>query len=344
MCASSPPAEAASTGSDLLFLPFFRCEQGVFLQFNASLAVSPESDSTAIPWIAYIPCDSSYSLYNTSNVSSVNSSSISAANGTSSASAASASASATSASANGTTSANSTSSTLETLDLIERAQGLGATAVVLYSQTTEVCPAFLLCVFVRAFPRSSGDRKKVVKRETHPFPYDQSCTLNYTVSTNTSSTFLSNSTLASSSNITLPIFTTPTNEIASLLLQQFSNLPASHVYFNSTLLTLSTANLTSVLQSYTSSNASASSLASTLTTPVNYVLARLTPSYASNSSDNGVVATIGRATPSASATGNVGGGNGGTSGAAPRIGGVAGGTAVAVFAGGAIAAGLAVLV
>lgn len=160
----------------------------------------------------------------------------------------------------------------------------------------------------------------------------QSCILNST----------SNSTSASSSNITLPIFTSPTTQIANLLVAQFNNLPSDHVYFNSTLLTLSTANLTSVL----TSAGSVSNLAATLTTPINYILAQLVPSYSTNSSDNGAVGTIGRASPTgsagATASATVGAGAGGSSAAAPRFG--LGGQAVFGVVGGAVLAGLAVLV
>ncbi|GAA5883787.1 hypothetical protein JCM16303_002371 [Sporobolomyces ruberrimus] len=100
-----------------------------------------------------------------------------------------------------------------------------------------------------------------------------------------------NSTANAAFNGTIPIFTSPSRQITNLILSsQFANIDEQHRYFNSTLLTASASNLSSIITS---------GLAGTQ--PTEYLVGRLTASYNKNDSSNGVVATIGRA-PSSTRT------------------------------------------
>ncbi|BGP42111.1 hypothetical protein JCM10449v2_006113 [Rhodotorula kratochvilovae] len=136
----------------------------------------------------------------------------------------------------------------------------------------------------------------------------QSCSLNYTI-------------LGNSTNTSLPIFSTPSRNVANLVISQFQNVAEDHRTFNASLLNAATGNLSAII----GANAGSNLTSFVLSTPSNFILARLVPSYAENDSSNGVVATIGRA-PTKSATGSVapsptdggGSGSGGTSGASPR--------------------------
>lgn len=164
-----------------------------------------------------------------------------------------------------------------------------------------------------------------------------------------------NSTALNGTTSSLPIWTTPTQNIAQTVVNQFkcapssflltlphlryahreldatlrSNIPSENRYFNASLLNAATGNLTSLIEANQDANASTLRLSSASF----FVLARLTPSYDPTDSNNGVVATIGRAPSSvpsqtASATGSVaapsstggagGEGNGGGSSAAGR--------------------------
>ncbi|GAA5973470.1 hypothetical protein JCM11641_006479 [Rhodosporidiobolus odoratus] len=172
----------------------------------------------------------------------------------------------------------------------------------------------------------------------------QSCVLNYTS--------LANST---SNTTSLPIFTSPSTEIHDYLHSSFNNILPAYAFYNSTLLTQSLSNLSSIVSAASNGSSSSSSngVSGTLTTPTNYLVARIEPYYERNSSSNGVVATIGRASPTGeqpSATGSVGSQNGGdSSGAAAGFGRKQGGRSTlglvvtGVF-GGAVVAGLGVLV
>ncbi|TNY21149.1 hypothetical protein DMC30DRAFT_436740 [Rhodotorula diobovata] len=138
-----------------------------------------------------------------------------------------------------------------------------------------------------------------------------------------------NSTALNGTTSSLPIWTTPTQNIAQTVVNQFNNIPSENRYFNASLLNAATGNLTSLIEANQDANASTLRLSSASF----FVLARLTPSYDPTDSNNGVVATIGRAPSSvpsqtASATGSVaapsstggagGEGNGGGSSAAGR--------------------------
>ncbi|BGP18415.1 hypothetical protein JCM10213_001662 [Rhodosporidiobolus nylandii] len=170
----------------------------------------------------------------------------------------------------------------------------------------------------------------------------QSCSLNYTSFTN-----------STTNATTLPIFTSPSLEIHNILHAQFDNVPLAYTYYNSTLLSESLANLSTIISSASNttlqSASSGSGLGPLLTSPTYYLLARIVPYYTTNSSSNGVVATIGRATPTSTgsrpgATGNVGGGDnsGDSSGATPRRSKLS--LAAGGFVGGAVIAGLGLLV
>ncbi|GAA5986037.1 hypothetical protein JCM10908_006380 [Rhodotorula pacifica] len=221
---------------------------GVVLQFNETTATSDYS-STPIPWIAYISCDSAVQ---TANVPASNITATSTANST--------------------TSANGTAPTM--YNLLQQAQDLGATAVLLYSSQA------------------------------------QSCSLSATLfSGNVSSA--ANGTSSNSqaaANLTVPIFSTASQQVANIISQQFSNIPQTHRYFNSTLLTASAGNLSSILTSATSGTPE-QAVASAVT---DFLLARIRPTYDSSDSSNGVVATIGHASSTASATAS-GSGSSGTS-------------------------------
>lgn len=80
------------------------------------------------------------------------------------------------------------------------------------------------------------------------------------------------------------------------------NIAQTHRYFNSTLLTASAGNLSSILAD-ANSGSPASAVATTVT---DFLLARIEPTYDPSDSDNGIVATIGRAPPTASATSSSG--------------------------------------
>ncbi|GAA5840544.1 hypothetical protein JCM9279_007361 [Rhodotorula babjevae] len=143
----------------------------------------------------------------------------------------------------------------------------------------------------------------------------QSCSLNFTALNMT--------------NTSLPIWTTPSQNVAQTVVSQFNNIAADHRYFNASLLNASAGNLSSLLEANQNANATTLRLSSASY----FVLARLAPYYNPNDSNNGVVATIGRnptatatQTQTASATGSVaptasgGAGNGGgSSGAASRF-------------------------
>ena len=76
------------------------------------------------------------------------------------------------------------------------------------------------------------------------------------------------------------------------------NIAQTHRYFNSTLLTASAGNLSSILAD--ANNGSPASAVATAVT--DFLLARIEPTYDPSDSNNGIVATIGRAPPTASAT------------------------------------------
>ncbi|GAA6048806.1 hypothetical protein JCM3770_003632 [Rhodotorula araucariae] len=132
----------------------------------------------------------------------------------------------------------------------------------------------------------------------------QSCSLNLTAHNST--------------NTSLPVFTTPSRNVANLVNGQFQNVAEEYRYFNASLLNNAAANLSSIV----GANAGSNLTAFVLSRPSYYVLARLVPSYAVNDSSNGVVATIGRAPPRSAtasvAPGPTNSGGAGTSGASPR--------------------------
>ncbi|GAA6031456.1 hypothetical protein JCM8097_006465 [Rhodosporidiobolus ruineniae] len=291
---------------------------GLLLEFNSSLAVSNETTATQIPWIAYISCDDSSTTFSSNGTSNATSSvGIAGIAATSTASATGTAANATVTGVRNVVDAtNSTEAGPETYNLINVAQGLGAKAVLLYSRTAE------------------------------------SCALNLTAlanSTSSNSTSSTNST-TNYSNSTMAIFTAPSTDLSNLLIQQFSNLPAAYTFFNSSLIAESTGNLTSLLSAATNGSSSTGGVSGgTLTAPTNYLLARIVPYYVSNASDNGVVATIGRASPTSStgggATGSVGQGSGGSNAApAARKGRSKVVLAATGFVAGALIAGVGVLV
>ncbi|GAA5961942.1 hypothetical protein JCM8115_001619 [Rhodotorula mucilaginosa] len=147
-------------------------------------------------------------------------------------------------------------------DLLQQAQDLGAVAVLLYSSQA------------------------------------QSCTLNATLLSGNASASAANGTSATSMNMTLPIFSTASQQVANIISEQFGNIAQTHRYFNSTLLTASAGNLSSILAD-ANNGSPASAVATTAT---DFLLARIEPTYDPTDSDNGIVATIGRAPPTASAT------------------------------------------
>ncbi|GJN92549.1 hypothetical protein Rhopal_005579-T1 [Rhodotorula paludigena] len=108
----------------------------------------------------------------------------------------------------------------------------------------------------------------------------------------------------STDNSSLPIFTVPSKHVTDLINGQFASLAEPNRYFNTTLFNNATADLAQIIADQANLNSSSNFVLSSTT---NYVLARIAPRYQANDSNNGVVATIGRATPtSASATGSVG--------------------------------------
>ncbi|GAA5934985.1 hypothetical protein JCM3775_004668 [Rhodotorula graminis] len=162
----------------------------------------------------------------------------------------------------------------------------------------------------------------------------QSCSLNYTALNMT--------------NTSLPIWTTPSQNVAQTVVSQFNNIASDHRYFNASLLNASAGNLSSLLEANQNANATTLRLSSASY----FVLARLAPFYNPNESNNGVVATIGRnptatatQTQSAPATGTVGpaptasdgagNGGGGSSGASRSTAGLA---MTGLVAGGLVAA------
>ncbi|GAA5882450.1 hypothetical protein JCM3774_001124 [Rhodotorula dairenensis] len=214
---------------------------GVMLQFNETTA-NLNYSSTAIPWIAYVSCDSA--VQTATVPSALN---------------------ATAIPANGTSGENRTA---PAFNLLQQAQDLGAAAVLLFSSQA------------------------------------QSCTLNATLfSGNASMTANATSqglaaNATSQANLTVPIFSTGSKQVADIISQQFGNVPESHRYFNSTLLTASVGNLSSILSSATNGSPEAA----VATAVTNFLLGQIVPSYDPTDSSNGVVATIGRAPSSAPPT------------------------------------------
>ncbi|GAA5913452.1 hypothetical protein JCM6882_001964 [Rhodosporidiobolus microsporus] len=263
---------------------------GVVLEFNSTLAVSNESMPTDIPWIAYISCDEPSEV-----ITQFTDGALSASAGLPAFSASAASPSATGVSTNGTamngTSAlNSTSVQLQTLDLMERAEELGAQAILLYSTIAQSCTLNYTAFNYTTFNSSTSSNSSLPTNSSSPLP-------------TTNTTLLSNG--------TIPIFTSPSTQVTNIILDQFSNLPPSHAYFNSTLLTEATANLSSIISAATNSSSGSSGGGGgiSLSSPTQFLLARIRPFYDSTSSNNGIVATIGVANPSTqqpTATGSTG--------------------------------------
>ncbi|GAA5897657.1 uncharacterized protein JCM6883_006771 [Sporobolomyces salmoneus] len=112
-------------------------------------------------------------------------------------------------------------------------------------------------------------------------------------------------------NNSIPIFSSPSREVTNQILSsQFGNIASDHRYFNSTLLTSSASNLSSII-----ANPSNTSI------PTQFLIGRLTASFDKNDSSNGVVATIGRAptsTRTAQGTTQTGGDQAPSSGAEGR--------------------------
>ncbi|BGP57045.1 hypothetical protein JCM8202v2_004683 [Rhodotorula sphaerocarpa] len=102
----------------------------------------------------------------------------------------------------------------------------------------------------------------------------------------------------SASDLTVPIFTTATQQTAQIILNQFDNVEQKRVFYNSTLLFDSIGNLTSALSAATGGNV-ANAIDSIITY---YVVARITPSYDKGELGNGVVATIAHAPSSTGRT------------------------------------------
>ncbi|GAA6010610.1 hypothetical protein JCM10207_007763 [Rhodosporidiobolus poonsookiae] len=306
---------------------------GVVLQFNATHALSNASTSTDIPWIAFISCDEPSESVTSAGLP------LSAA----SVSAAAATATATASVANGTamnTTALAVNGTAgnTTLSLVDRATEFGASAVLLYSETGQSCALNLTALF----PSSNS-------------------TASNSTSTSSNSTSASNSTLStapSSQNYSIPLFASPSQSITQLFFSQWTNLPPSYSYYNSTLLAESTGNLTAVVSaaagSGSGSNSSTGGFGSIFNTPTNFLLARIVPYYTEGDSNNGVVATLSRAggpsstasSPSQTASGSTGSpssGSGGSNAARGRWERL-GGKALVGFVGGAVLAGVGVLV
>lgn len=167
--------------------------------------------------------------------------------------------------ADNATSTNATAEgnqTAMSYDLLQQAQDLGAVAVLLYSSRA------------------------------------QSCTLNATLFSGNASSSAANGTSVTSMNTTVPIFSTASQQVADIVTEQFGNIAQTHRYFNSTLLTASAGNLSSILAD-ANNGSPASAVATTVT---DFLLARIEPTYDPSDSNNGIVATIGRAPPTASAT------------------------------------------
>ncbi|GAA5997661.1 hypothetical protein JCM5350_007435 [Sporobolomyces pararoseus] len=86
-------------------------------------------------------------------------------------------------------------------------------------------------------------------------------------------------------NNTIPIFSSPSRDVTDRILSsQFANIDESYRYFNSSLISSSASNLTSIISSPNNN-----------TLPTRFLIGRLTAAYDKNDSSNGVVATIGRA-------------------------------------------------
>ncbi|GAA5961489.1 hypothetical protein JCM3765_003604 [Sporobolomyces pararoseus] len=86
-------------------------------------------------------------------------------------------------------------------------------------------------------------------------------------------------------NNTIPIFSSPSRDVTDQILSsQFANIDEPYRYFNSSLISSSASNLTSIISNPTNN-----------TLPTRFLIGRLTAAYNKNDSSNGVVATIGRA-------------------------------------------------
>ncbi|GAA5832818.1 hypothetical protein JCM11251_005775 [Rhodosporidiobolus azoricus] len=247
---------------------------GVVLEFNSTLAVSNESMRTNIPWIAYISCDDPSAVITQYTDGALSASALPSSATGSAAMPTGTGVAGNSTATNGTNPLNSTSVQLQTLNLIERAEELGAQAILLYSEAAQSCTLNYTSLNYTTFNSSSSTNSSLEN--------------NSTLSTNT--TLLSNA--------SIPIFTSPSTEITNIILSQFSNLPSTHSFYNSTLLTESIANLSGIISAATNSSSSAGTGGISLSSPTQFLLARILPFYDSTSADNGIVATIGVANPS----------------------------------------------
>lgn len=160
------------------------------LQFNETTA-NLNYSATAIPWIAYVSCDSAIQ---TATVPLAVNTTASLANTTS-------------------TAANETA---PAFNLLQQAQDLGAAAVLLFSSRAQVRP----------------DKTDVAVPLLGPWadlsylspPNAQSCTLNATLFSGNASTAANGTSPTSSqgaTNLTVPIFSTGSQQVANIISQQF---------------------------------------------------------------------------------------------------------------------------
>jgi len=165
--------------------------QGVFLRYNEStaLANANSSTTTSLPWIALISCDSPTTQTVELPADTANSTLAVFGNST------------TAVPVNGTTTGSSEAQANYTASVFGQAQAQGAQAIVLYSVQQQVRPLFLSSL---ARAGSRADPAALLS---------QSCSLNFTALNMT--------------NTSLPIWTTPSQNVAQTVVSQFKCVPSS---------------------------------------------------------------------------------------------------------------------
>lgn len=219
---------------------------GVVVYFNESSAVN--QTSTPVPWIAFVSCDSNPSTQATLDLPFT-------ANGT-------IAANSTLDGMNSTVISNSTdsltNSTLSGLNATDSSAALNTTTI------NGVNSTYLPDVFNLA--AELGASSILLYSEQA-----ESCQVNFTAN--------------EMFNNSIPIFGSPSRDVTNQILSsQFANIAEDHRYFNSSLLTSSASNLSTIISNPTNN-----------TLPTQFLIGRLTASFDKNDSSNGVVATIGRA-------------------------------------------------
>lgn len=265
--------------------------QGVVVYFNETSTLN--QSSTPVPWIAFVSCDpdnpstqatlalpfdtngtvATNSTLENNNSTMTNStdltnSTMSEMNSTDSTT------------TNTTTTINGVNSTYLP-DVFSLAAQLGASSVLLYSQQSEVSFPFLSLdrlTQVLTIPSSLSVVSTQLYRKRNVQQHDSDFLFSLSRRDRSNPVFSIRVSHSRNSSTRSLLHNWNTNPLPD------SNIDESYRYFNSSLISSSASNLTSIISSPNNN-----------TLPTRFLIGRLTAAYNKNDSSNGVVATIGRA-------------------------------------------------